>query len=126
MIQLMHSERAYSRYRAHILKQSPPIVPYLGVYLTDLTFVEDGNQNTIITKRTGRTLINWKKRKFVFDIIQKIQVYQDKPYDIFPVYQIQKVIESTLKEEFSDDPTLYKISLLREPRNVTNVKDLVD
>lgn len=34
----------YKNYRDGLHSISPPCVPYLGVYLTDLTFIEDGNE----------------------------------------------------------------------------------
>lgn len=47
-------------------------------------FVEDGNKDIIKSKKTGRPLINWYKRRLVADIIEKIQSYQYTPYDIIP------------------------------------------
>ncbi|OMH78546.1 Cell division control protein 25 [Zancudomyces culisetae] len=35
--------RNYARYRAVIRKSKPPLLPFLGLYLTDLTFICDGN-----------------------------------------------------------------------------------
>ncbi|OLY83345.1 Ras guanine nucleotide exchange factor I [Smittium mucronatum] len=35
--------RNYAQYRAVLKKSSPPLLPFLGLYLTDLTFICDGN-----------------------------------------------------------------------------------
>ncbi|OMJ26456.1 Cell division control protein 25 [Smittium culicis] len=35
--------RNYYQYRAVLKKSSPPLLPFLGLYLTDLTFICDGN-----------------------------------------------------------------------------------
>ncbi|ELR16435.1 nucleotide exchange factor RasGEF, putative, partial [Acanthamoeba castellanii str. Neff] len=40
---LMHPQSAFKNYRESLHEASPPCIPYLGVYLTDLTFIEDGN-----------------------------------------------------------------------------------
>jgi hypothetical protein len=48
-----------------------------GIYLTDLTFIEDGNPDYI------SSLINFKKRELVYDVIREIEQYQQKGYD-FP------------------------------------------
>lgn len=68
--EILSSDGSYKRYRNHVLSVSPPCVPFLGVYLTDLTFVEDGNPDIISSKRTNRNLINWTKRKFTYNVIQ--------------------------------------------------------
>ncbi|KAJ1916366.1 hypothetical protein H4219_003812 [Mycoemilia scoparia] len=39
------SERNYRDYRAMVRKAEPPFLPFLGLYLTDLTFINDGNPN---------------------------------------------------------------------------------
>jgi son of sevenless-like protein len=36
----MSRERSFQTYRAHLATVNPPCVPYLGVYLTDLVFLE--------------------------------------------------------------------------------------
>ncbi|KAJ1915995.1 hypothetical protein H4219_004017 [Mycoemilia scoparia] len=37
------SDRNYSEYRATVRNSEPPLLPFLGLYLTDLTFINDGN-----------------------------------------------------------------------------------
>ncbi|KAJ6240661.1 ras guanine nucleotide exchange factor i-related [Anaeramoeba flamelloides] len=103
----MSSEQSYKRYRHILHGANPPCVPYLGVYLTDLTFIEDGNPNKI------DGLINFSKRKLVYAVIEEIQRYQSKPYSFQPVHQIQTRLE---KLSFDDQSTLYKKSLQYEPR----------
>ncbi|KAK9480337.1 ras guanine nucleotide exchange factor domain-containing protein [Lipomyces japonicus] len=38
-------EKNYSAYRTVLRNQNPPCIPYLGVYLTDLTFADEGNSD---------------------------------------------------------------------------------
>ena len=40
----------YSNYRKSLKELSRPAIPFLGVYLTDLTFIELGNQDFISTR----------------------------------------------------------------------------
>jgi son of sevenless-like protein len=40
---LMSPQKSFSNYRNALRACKPPAVPYLGVYLQDLTFIEDGN-----------------------------------------------------------------------------------
>lgn len=48
-----------------------------GVYLTDLTFIEDGTKDTL----NGRDdMIHFEKRRKVSVVIRDIQQYQQSPY----------------------------------------------
>ena len=59
----------YSTLRNHIHKGiSPPVIPYLGVYLSDLTFLEDGNPDF------SGNLINFDKRRRIATVINEIKV----------------------------------------------------
>lgn len=42
---LMSHESSFKRYRAALRECAPPCVPYIGLYLTDLTFICDGNED---------------------------------------------------------------------------------
>jgi hypothetical protein len=74
--------------RRDVLSQSaPPCIPYLGVHLSDLTFIEDGNPDAI------RGLINFTKRRFLFRVISEISRYQQNAYNLHPVPQVQVCAE---------------------------------
>lgn len=109
-MKLMNSEGSYHTYRETLHTVDPPLIPYLGVYLTDLTFIEDGNQNFL------DGLINFKKRQMVYNIISEVQLYQQDRYEIPPIPSILSLIT---KLEFKSENDLYKISLVREPRTTT-------
>ena len=53
---LLSSTQNYKAMRTALHTSQPPCVPYLGMYLTDMTFVEQGNPDTI------NGLINFWKR----------------------------------------------------------------
>lgn len=42
---LMAEDRGYFAYREHFIKASHPKMPYLGVYLTDLTMLYEAKRN---------------------------------------------------------------------------------
>ena len=86
-----------------------PCIPYLGMFLTDLTFIEDGNPD-----ETKEGLINFTKRRYVAQVILEIQQYQQIPYCLKPV----PIITSFLKTSFIwDDEKLYQMSLQFMPRS---------
>jgi len=79
-----------------------------GVYLTDLTFIEDGNPDLIGEE------INFQKRKMVFKVIQEVLLYQQRPYMI-PV--LEPVRTFLTEFPFVGEKDLYNLSLRHEPRN---------
>jgi son of sevenless-like protein len=85
----------------------PPCVPFLGVFLTDLVFIEEGNKDML------NGLINFDKRRKVAYVIREIQQYQQTPYCLMAVPEIQSLLLSP--DEVTDDD-LYKLSLELEPR----------
>ncbi|KAJ6225986.1 ras guanine nucleotide exchange factor i-related [Anaeramoeba flamelloides] len=103
----MASDQSYKQYRKLLHNANPPCVPYLGVYLTDLTFIEDGNPDKI------EKLINFSKRRLVYAVIEEIQRYQSQPYSFQSIHQIQSLLG---KLDFDTESNLYKKSLLYEPR----------
>jgi son of sevenless-like protein len=85
------------------------------VYLTDLTFIDEGNANIVTEK------INFSKRILYANVIREIQCFQESVYNI----EAQESLSVFLKEmPYLDPDTLYKLSLAREPRRA-EIKDLL-
>merc|ERR1712137_1211 len=103
---ILSSDRSFQTYRPHIAECNPPCIPYLGVYLTDLTFIDE-NPDTV------NGMINFTKRRLVYSVISKIQQYQQTHYNLQPVDQI---IQQLLHVSILDETSLYNLSLKREPR----------
>lgn len=82
----------------------------IGVYLTDLTFIEDG-----IPSLTPSELINFNKRAKTAEVIRDIQQYQNVPYLLQPVPELQDYILSNLQSA-GDVHDMYEKSLALEPR----------
>ncbi|GAM22694.1 hypothetical protein SAMD00019534_058690 [Acytostelium subglobosum LB1] len=105
----LSSAQAYKTYRDILAKSNPPCLPYLGVCLTDLTFIEEGNPDLI------KGFINFSKRKLIYNAIFTVQSFQNTRYNLHPVYQISKLLR-VLKPRI-DEEDLYRRSLKFEPRN---------
>jgi son of sevenless-like protein len=82
----------------------------LGVYLTDLTFIEDG-----IPSHTPSDLINFNKRAKTAEVIRDIQQYQNVPYQLQAVPELQDYILSNMQAA-GDVHEMYERSLEVEPR----------
>ena len=105
----MSPDGSYKEYREILHHCDPPTIPYLGTYLTDLTFIEDGNQDF------DGNLINIDKRYKVAAVIIEIQQYQRIGYiNIQPDPEYQCFLSSLKSVE---EEEIYRISLRVEPRN---------
>ncbi|KAK8855919.1 ras GEF [Apiospora arundinis] len=111
MRKLMASTKNFGEYREALHAANPPCIPFFGVYLTDLTFIEDGIPSII--KKTN--LINFSKRAKTAEVIRDIQQYQNAPYSLQPVPELQDYILSNMQAA-GDVHEMYDKSLVVEPR----------
>lgn len=81
-----------------------------GIYLRDLTYFEEGGNSAQIDP----SLINFKKNKNVYSVIQIIQKNQLTPY---PFKKNEKVYNYLRTLNGLDSEGLSRVSMLREPRN---------
>jgi len=99
----------YSAYRDIVATAVPPFIPYLGLYLSDLTFIEDGNPDTL----ADGAYVNFEKCSMVAKVIQDLCKHQLQPYNFTRVDVIQHWMNTW------DSPTekeLFDLSLQVEPR----------
>jgi len=108
---LTNPHKSWANYRKTIHEINPPCVPFLGIYQTDLTFIEDGNPDKFSTG-----LINFKKCRLVASVILEIQQYQQKPYNLQGATSLEEWIFKDQLENQLDEKQLYDSSLLAEPR----------
>lgn len=111
MRNLMSSTKNFMLYRESLHKANPPCIPFFGIYLTDLTFIEDGIPSII--KKTQ--LINFAKRAKTAEVIRDIQQYQNVPYGLQPVGELQEYILRNMQSA-GDVHEMYERSLQVEPR----------
>ncbi|KAL5433309.1 hypothetical protein PMIN05_008430 [Paraphaeosphaeria minitans] len=111
MRKLMGSTKNFTDYRETLHKANPPCIPFFGVYLTDLTFIEDGIPSLI--KKTN--LINFAKRAKTAEVIRDIQQFQNVPYPLQPVPELQDYILTNMNSA-GDVHEMYETSLQVEPR----------
>ncbi|RDH19580.1 ras GEF [Aspergillus niger ATCC 13496] len=113
MQSLMSSEKNFIKYRDKLHGASPPCIPFLGTYLTDLTFIEDG-----IPSHTPppNVMINFSKRVKVAEILREIESCQAVGYSLLPVPEIQEFIVRNVQAAGGDVEGMYERSLALEPR----------
>ena len=116
--------RNHAVYRSELRQRVPPCLPFMGLYLTDLTFVDEGNLDTrpVPDAPEGSTpLINFDKHVKTARIVSDVQRFQI-PYRLQEIPEIQSWIEAQLnrvKQTGSlDSMKLYRRSLAIEPREI--------
>ncbi|KAK3570016.1 hypothetical protein QTP86_009162 [Hemibagrus guttatus] len=87
----------------------PPCVPYLGMYLTDLAFIEEGTPNY-----TEDNLVNFSKMRMISHIIREIRQFQQTAYKIeHQPKAAQYLLDSS---NVLDEESMYEASLKIEPK----------
>ncbi|KNC54398.1 cell division control protein [Thecamonas trahens ATCC 50062] len=119
---LTNSASNYKQLRAALRKSNPPAVPYLGMFLTDLTFVEDGLPAYIDAADAAPSprLINFTKLRKVATVIRGIQLFQHEPYSFVEVPALARFLRHDLHPLTDDD--MYRLSLDIEPRGAYKSK----
>ena len=121
---IINHERNYASLRLTFQNQTPPCVPWVGLYLTDLTFVDAGNQTTRQLPSAGledsKTVINFDKHMKTAKVISELQRFQ-VPYRLNEVAELQTWMQDQLVRVRTADQTevvkdYYRRSLLLEPR----------
>lgn len=105
----MSNELNYKTYRTTVSSVTTACVPYLGVHLSDLIFIEEGNSKYV----DNTNLINFEACQLVYTVINQLQNLQEIPYTLKPVNELKSLLTElpTMKEKH-----LYQLSLKREPR----------
>uniref|UniRef100_A0A8C5C1K1 Ras protein specific guanine nucleotide releasing factor 1 n=1 Tax=Gadus morhua TaxID=8049 RepID=A0A8C5C1K1_GADMO len=106
---LVSSEGRFKNLREALKNCDPPCVPYLGMYLTDLAFIEEGTPNY-----TEDSLVNFSKMRMISHIIREIRQFQQTAYKID---HQPKATEYLLdKSTVLDEESMYEASLRIEPK----------
>jgi len=98
----------FSAYRTALRNAPVPVIPYLGQYLSDLTFIEDGNSDTL-----ENGYVNFEKCTMVANAILNMKQFQDSPYNLAPIERVQQWISTW---EAKTEKEIFDLSLIAEPR----------
>ncbi|KAK8244378.1 ras guanine-nucleotide exchange protein Cdc25p [Phyllosticta capitalensis] len=122
--EIVNVGRNYAVLRKRLENHVAPCIPFVGIYLTDLTFVDVGNHGTRQLpgeggSDSGISVINFDKHMRTAKIISQLQRFQ-VPYALAPVLEMQDWIQSQIERVRSSDQSnvqnYYRRSLMLEPR----------
>jgi len=111
---LLGANRNFTEYREIIHSVNPPCIPFLGIYLQDLTFIEDGNPDYL---HKSSNLINFAKRQKTAEVIRELKQFQNFAYNFHTIPEFQDYIKGQLDQD-RDVDRLYERSLKLEPKQV--------
>ncbi len=120
---IVEVSRNYAVLRQRLQNTVPPCLPFVGTYLTDLTFVDVGNQTTRQLPGDGPdggiSVINFDKHMKTAKIISELQRFQI-PYRLTEVPELQTWMQDQLvrvrSSTESNVQNYYRRSLMLEPR----------
>ncbi|KAJ6557299.1 ras guanine nucleotide exchange factor domain-containing protein [Mycena vulgaris] len=107
------SNKNFIKYRSLMTSVIPPCVPFIGVFLSTLQFIQDGNPDIL-----QGTLVNFRKRQKASEVINDIKRWQ-APFNFHAIPSIQAYIEESLNsvsDTRESSERFWTISLEREPR----------
>jgi len=100
---LMDPSRNMRNYRMELESREPPIIPFLPIYLKDLTFINDGNQSKV------ENMINFDKLRMMSNRVHDLTSLIEKKYDFEENPVIQNYVAKPPK--IDDDKILKQMSL---------------
>ena len=101
----------WKKYRELIQKCSPPCIPFIGVYLQDMVFIDDGNLDFLEGPHSH--MINWEKCVKFANCINEVRKFQKIPYEFSPVPELLDYIQNM---KLLSEDHLWQLSLVVEPR----------
>ncbi|KXN88262.1 Cell division control protein 25 [Leucoagaricus sp. SymC.cos] len=110
--------RNYHEYRSRLRNTQPPAVPFLGLYLTDVTFCREGNPSHRASPlNNSKKLLNFNKYHKLARIVQDMQRFR-VPYSLKAISEVQDFLNVSFEnsKRSGDFQDLYRRSLLVEPK----------
>jgi hypothetical protein len=112
---VMTSAKNYGVYRAALAGCEWPKLPYFGVFLRDLQFIDVGNDTWIGAKEDK--LVNFEKVAMMEALLNELDTF--KTYNEFPFTGVP-VLQAYLKQlPAMDEDALHKMSVHHEPINTS-------
>ncbi|KAF8895368.1 ras guanine nucleotide exchange factor domain-containing protein [Infundibulicybe gibba] len=125
---LADHSRNYHEYRSKLRNTAPPAVPFLGLYLTDVTFCREGNPSHRASPlNASKKLLNFNKYHKLARIVQDMQRFQVS-YNLKAIPEVQEYLNDAFEKSrhHGDLQDLYRRSLLVEPKQPADTAPVGD
>ncbi|CAD5216715.1 unnamed protein product [Bursaphelenchus okinawaensis] len=99
MVTIMDSRQSFSNFRSELNKAKPPLIPYFGLILQDLTFVNVGNPDYL---PNNKDMLNFAKRWQQYAILDSVDRLTRWRYDIKPDHDILALF-ADFNEQLDDE-----------------------
>ncbi|KIM66921.1 hypothetical protein SCLCIDRAFT_109722 [Scleroderma citrinum Foug A] len=111
--EFINSYRNYNNFRSTLATVLPPCVPFVGVFLTALTHIQDGSKDYL-----PGNLVNFRKRQKTSEVIQDLQRWQAQPHNFHPLPSVLVYIDESLRQFGDQDVSdiFWQLSTEREPK----------
>lgn len=103
-------------YRSHLSAAIPPAIPFIGVHLTDLVFVEDGNSEFLADQPS---LINFSKKATTAGVLDELLRFQSAKFDLVEAPLVQRYFKTVA---ICEDDEIYSNSYIIEPRENAGIR----
>jgi hypothetical protein len=112
---LASPKQQYASYRRTLRSWSSPLLPFMGVFLTDLTMLDVSSSDFVV--EGDHSMINFSKRLKVYRLLKEMEGYQDQDFDYLLIEPIYSFFLNLDRDFIScmDEDALYAASLEREP-----------
>jgi len=108
---IMSHSASYASYRAYLKGTTPPSIPFLGVSLSDLTFIDDGN------KENEDGSINFQKWILKARVIDNFQSCRSPRYDQIYSFPNGNFLNALESYNFLTEEECHSYSTLVEPKD---------
>jgi len=115
---LMNPSKSFKTLRETIQEAcAQSMVPYIGLYLADLTFIDEGNQDILNpSEPTAAPIINMQKQEMVHRAIEGLLDAQKNGQHFKTIEKIIPIFTLMFELPVLQTDDLWDLSLLREPR----------
>lgn len=91
----MSRDKNFAAYRQRLKSCSPPCVPFMGIFLSDLTFLREGNSDR---HRNDPALIHFKKFSNISRVLRDVVYFQSRAYNFHCVAEIQMILSTQIRQ----------------------------
>jgi len=102
---LVSPQCSFKKLRQHAQFHPPPLIPHVGIALSDVTFIEDGNPDFVSVNRESTDLINLVKCDYMARVVFGFEFAQRQAYPFDPLPALQLKLKDT--SDLLDDDTMY-------------------